>query len=400
MPRAPHTVLGVVPDASAAEIRAAYKRLALTWHPDLNKSREAGERMAEVNAAFDAMTSGRSAASADSAGRGSPPPGSPPPSPTGMTEDELRHTVVACERCGRDDVTLRVSVMVVVRSFLLATWRNGEAALLCEECRGSAALRANAQSAMLGWWSVPGLVVTPLEAFRNARGGRQSKEVNDDVLLALAETRRAQGDSAGNEDALHERLAVHDSSDGRGDRGRLRFGATLLSLIPTLVVGLGIIAGITAIAMAAPTSPSQDQADAGALAAARRVVTQDRAVMRAIPTNPSESCRPGLVERAQRIEQDANGSRCPSRLLAAAQSSKCSRSATWLRTARRPFVACCRSRRLLTPGSRDPMLKRWEMPTEQPSPRSTIGSTNTIPGSRMAKPAGPGQIREIVLERL
>ena len=75
----PHLVLGVEPDASEGEIRAAHKRLALKWHPDLNRSKGAGERMAEINAAFDAMT-----------GRGAypPAPGGPPPPPAyagGMT---------------------------------------------------------------------------------------------------------------------------------------------------------------------------------------------------------------------------------------------------------------------------------------------------------------------------
>ena len=31
-----HQILGLTPDASAAEIKRAYKRLAMRWHPDRN----------------------------------------------------------------------------------------------------------------------------------------------------------------------------------------------------------------------------------------------------------------------------------------------------------------------------------------------------------------------------
>ncbi len=59
MPRAPfdssvdyYTLLGVAPHASASEIRAAYRRQAKTFHPDLNAgSARAAARMARLNVA-------------------------------------------------------------------------------------------------------------------------------------------------------------------------------------------------------------------------------------------------------------------------------------------------------------------------------------------------------------
>ena len=50
----PYKVLGVAPNASDEEIKAAYRALAKKYHPDLNPGDErAAKRMNEINAAYD-----------------------------------------------------------------------------------------------------------------------------------------------------------------------------------------------------------------------------------------------------------------------------------------------------------------------------------------------------------
>lgn len=50
----PYKVLGVSPNASDEEIKAAYRRLAKKYHPDLNPGDEtAAQKMNEINAAYD-----------------------------------------------------------------------------------------------------------------------------------------------------------------------------------------------------------------------------------------------------------------------------------------------------------------------------------------------------------
>ncbi len=98
--RDPYTVLGVAPDASAATIKAAWRRLAREHHPDLAvdalERRSATRRMAEINAAYNELrgaagplpgrarhgaADGRDAASGRHPGGEHAAPSGPPPPP-------------------------------------------------------------------------------------------------------------------------------------------------------------------------------------------------------------------------------------------------------------------------------------------------------------------------------
>src|SRR6202030_842357 len=57
MAETPYQILGVKPDASADEIRKAYRKLAKELHPDLNPGKPAAEaRFKSVSAAYDLLS--------------------------------------------------------------------------------------------------------------------------------------------------------------------------------------------------------------------------------------------------------------------------------------------------------------------------------------------------------
>lgn len=51
-----YEILGVPKTASLSEIKAAYRKQALKWHPDKNKSPEASERFKQINQAFEVLS--------------------------------------------------------------------------------------------------------------------------------------------------------------------------------------------------------------------------------------------------------------------------------------------------------------------------------------------------------
>lgn len=51
--------LGLENDASEADIKIAYRKLAKQWHPDINKEPGAEEKFKEVNQAYDLLTKPR-----------------------------------------------------------------------------------------------------------------------------------------------------------------------------------------------------------------------------------------------------------------------------------------------------------------------------------------------------
>ena len=67
-----YEVLGVSKDASDAEIKKAYKKLARKYHPDLNRSheKEAEEKFKEVNAAYEILKDPKKRAQYDQFGAG------------------------------------------------------------------------------------------------------------------------------------------------------------------------------------------------------------------------------------------------------------------------------------------------------------------------------------------
>ena len=55
-PRNYYDVLGVTREASAEQIKKAYRKLARKYHPDISKEDDAETRMQEINVAYDTLS--------------------------------------------------------------------------------------------------------------------------------------------------------------------------------------------------------------------------------------------------------------------------------------------------------------------------------------------------------
>lgn len=71
-----YEILGVPKAASADDIKKAYRKLALQWHPDRNKSPEANEKFKEINKAYEVLADEKKREAYDQYGEAAFAPGS------------------------------------------------------------------------------------------------------------------------------------------------------------------------------------------------------------------------------------------------------------------------------------------------------------------------------------
>jgi TPR repeat protein len=187
-----YQTLGLGRSASEKQIKQAYRKLCKQYHPDHNKSPEAHVRMQEINEAHRVLSSPVSRAEYDQLLRlqeqqqGSTTDAASAPG----TTDQCR-----CEKCGRVDPTLRVTVFTWVVSLLVVTYRHGWAKILCARCRTKYALLFDLQNFFMGWWGIPfGLLWTLRALWHNSLGGQQPEENNALFLAGLGYEFHRKGD--------------------------------------------------------------------------------------------------------------------------------------------------------------------------------------------------------------
>jgi DnaJ-class molecular chaperone len=83
-----YAVLGVPEDANEKQIKKAYRRLALKYHPDRNKDADAVEKFREVSEAYAALIGKEKINSEQEIGNSKPETGDQVPE-TNLNEDEL-----------------------------------------------------------------------------------------------------------------------------------------------------------------------------------------------------------------------------------------------------------------------------------------------------------------------
>jgi TPR repeat protein len=178
--------------APEKQIKQAYRELCKQYHPDHNKSPDAHARMQEINEARRVLSSPVSRAEYDQLLRlreQQEKPNSNAASAPGTTEQ------CRCEKCGRVDPTLRVTVFTWVVSLLVVTYRHGWAKILCARCRTKYALLFDLQNFFMGWWGIPfGFFWTLQALWHNSLGGQQPEENNALLLAGLGYEFHRKGD--------------------------------------------------------------------------------------------------------------------------------------------------------------------------------------------------------------
>lgn len=168
-------VLGVEPDASPADIRAAFRKMAWRLHPDRNDAPQAQSQFQKLNEAYATLCNpdlraaydrNRAIGGADAAA----PSGSPQP--------------ICCSECGRATAQPRILAFKTVQSFVVWSRRKSVEGIFCVACARRVALDASVVCATSGWWAPPGPILTLIAIATNAAGGVRHP-VSDHRLLLL-----------------------------------------------------------------------------------------------------------------------------------------------------------------------------------------------------------------------
>jgi molecular chaperone DnaJ len=143
--------LGLLPSASDAQLKAAWRRLVSLWHPDRNRSSEAAARIQLINKAYQKIRQCRAGALEEAAEPDSPQrPAEPAPAAAdnGAAAQAQAHVRKVC-------LTLEEAALGCTRS-MRGRWTCacvscaglGEQVLLCQACRGKGTVR---QALLFGW---------------------------------------------------------------------------------------------------------------------------------------------------------------------------------------------------------------------------------------------------------
>ncbi|CCG41948.1 DnaJ domain-containing protein [Magnetospirillum molischianum] len=210
-PKGYYAVLGLDPGADAEEIRAAYRQRVKVVHPDRDPSTRAREEFRRLIEAYAVLKDVIRRAEYDSG----------MPYEAG-DEGDFTPLPVACGTCGSLTAQPRYVVFRTVRSYLIWVKLGHLDGIFCRDCADHAAAKASIVSWLWGWWSLPGLVLTPLALLANLFGGIKPRRENTRILLRQARAFLGRGDLV-----LARSLVEQAESFARSPEDQARIAALL-----------------------------------------------------------------------------------------------------------------------------------------------------------------------------
>ena len=147
-PKGYYAQLGVAHTASAAEIKQAFRRLAMQVHPDRNPSTAAEETFKQLVQAYEALHHPVKRAAYDAQCIDIPA------AAAGSRPSKVFDPIV-CVSCGRIPIQPKYVIFYEVISLIITTIRSPIQGIYCRKCADQRVLRATFLTCLLGWWGIP-----------------------------------------------------------------------------------------------------------------------------------------------------------------------------------------------------------------------------------------------------
>lgn len=194
-PKGFYAILGVLPTATPALVKAAYRIRAMELHPDRNRDAAATTEFQQLQTAYEVLSDPKKRGAYDALTRDSEPI-----APSGQAEPRQRRrdhesdpepnykplTPVACTFCGAVSAQPRVREFLRITSFVVTATRTTVRGIFCAKCEVREAVKATGTSLLLGWWNLTGFFWTLEALIKNPAGGPKFALENATVLAHQA----------------------------------------------------------------------------------------------------------------------------------------------------------------------------------------------------------------------
>jgi hypothetical protein len=217
-----YEILGVKQTATEQQIKKAYRELIQIYHPDkIPNDPHALEFTKLLNEAYSVLVNPLkrkefdnllSLRNAQKEKRDYAQRTEEMAEPRAEAEAEVHH--YRCEKCGKQDSSLRVAIFLGVFSFLVVTFKKAHAYILCAQCRIKYSLLFNLEVLFLGWWGIPwGPAYSIAALYENMKGGEQPQRNNEALLNILAYDFYRQGRHSEAYECIQESITIEWSKE-------------------------------------------------------------------------------------------------------------------------------------------------------------------------------------------
>ena len=177
-----YALLGVYPNASASDIKTAFRERAKQLHPDYNNSPNAAREFQRLNEANEILINPETRAQHDTLGVEIPDYEAHSVQTPGEESLEPLEPLV-CSVCQRVTAQPQYVIFYNVKSFFVMTIRTPVQGVYCRSCADEKAFRSTVITWLLGWWGFPwGIIYSTHAIVNNLLGGSKPKDVNARLL--------------------------------------------------------------------------------------------------------------------------------------------------------------------------------------------------------------------------